>query len=95
VKQPCVYVLASCRNGTLYVGVTSHLVRRVWEHKNHVVGGFTKRYDVSRLVWYEPHDTMESAIAREKAIKEWKRTWKLELIEKGNPEWDDLYDRLL
>ena len=95
MKQPCVYVLASCRNGTLYVGVTSHLVRRVWEHKNHVVGGFTKRYDVSRLVWYEPHDTMESAIAREKAIKEWKRTWKLELIEKGNPEWDDLYDRLL
>lgn len=94
VKQPCVYLLASRRNGTLYVGVTSDLLKRVWEHKNHVVEGFTKRYGVERLVWYEPHETMESAIRREKAIKEWKRAWKLELIEKANPEWTDLYEGL-
>ena len=90
-KQPCVYILASCRNGTLYVGVTSDLVKRIWEHKNDVVKGFTERYRVHTLVWFEQHDTMESAIAREKAIKEWKRRWKLELIERQNPEWRDLY----
>jgi putative endonuclease len=95
VKQPCVYLLASRRNGTLYVGVTSDLVKRVWEHKDHVVEGFTKKYGVDRLVWYEVHSTMESAIQREKAIKEWKRAWKVELIEKANPEWVDLYDGLL
>ncbi len=95
MKQPCVYLLTSRRNGTLYVGVTSDLVKRVWEHKNHVVEGFTKRYDVDRLVWYEPHETMESAICREKAIKEWKRAWKLALIEKTNPEWVDLYEGLV
>ena len=72
-KQPCVYLLASGRNGTLYVGVTSNLIKRVWEHKNHVVDGFTKKYQVDRLVWYEAHETMESAIQREKAIKEWHR----------------------
>ncbi len=91
-KLPCVYLLASKRNGTLYVGVTSDLVKRVWEHKNHLVDGFTKRYGVDRLVWYEVHDTMESAIQREKAIKEWQRAWKLELIEEFNPDWKDLYD---
>ncbi|MGH8633831.1 MAG: GIY-YIG nuclease family protein [Burkholderiales bacterium] len=90
-KQPCVYILASRRNGTLYVGVTSGLVKRIWEHKNDVVKGFTERYRVHTLVWFEQHDTMESAIAREKAIKEWKRRWKLELIERQNPEWRDLY----
>ncbi|MDD3651474.1 GIY-YIG nuclease family protein [Immundisolibacter sp.] len=95
MKQPCVYLLANRRNGTLYVGVTSDLIKRVWEHKNHVVEGFTKKYGVDRLVWYELHQTMESAIGREKAIKEWKRAWKLALIEKTNPEWDDLYERLL
>jgi putative endonuclease len=95
VKQPCVYILASRRNGTLYAGVTSDLIKRVWEHKNHLVEGFTKRYGVDRLVWYEPHETMDSAIRREKAIKEWKRAWKLELIEKSNPEWTDLYEGLL
>lgn len=95
VKQPCVYLLASRRNGTLYVGVTSDLLKRVWEHKNHVVEGFTKRYGVDRLVWYELHETMESAIRREKAIKEWKRAWKRELIEKANPDWTDLYAGLL
>ena len=94
-KQPCVYILASDRNGTLYVGVTSDLTKRVWEHKNDLVPGFTKRYGVHDLVWYELHDSMESAIAREKTIKEWKRRWKLELIERENPEWKDLYSRLL
>ena len=94
MKQPCVYLLASRRNGTLYVGVTSNLVKRVWEHKNHVVGGFTKKYGVDRLVWYEMHETMESAIRREKSIKEWKRAWKLGLVEKANPEWADLYEGL-
>jgi putative endonuclease len=91
-KQPCVYLLASKRNGTLYAGVTSDLVKRVWEHKNHVVDGFTKQYEVDQLVWYEVHETMESAIQREKAIKEWQRVWKIELIEKFNPDWKDLYD---
>ena len=94
-KQPCVYILASDRNGTLYVGVTSDLTKRVWEHKNDLVPGFTKRYGVHDLVWYELHDSMESAISREKAIKEWKRQWKLELIECENPEWKDLYSGLL
>jgi putative endonuclease len=79
-KQPCVYILASDKNGTLYLGVTSDLIKRVWEHKNDVVPGFTNRYGVHELVWYELHDSMESAISREKAIKEWKRQWKLELI---------------
>jgi len=93
-KQPCVYILSSRRNGTLYVGVTSDLIKRVWEHKNSFVKGFTNRYRVHELVWYEMHETMESAIHREKAIKEWKRKWKLELIEKGNPNWTDLYKEL-
>ena len=79
----------------MYVGVTSDLVKRVWEHKNNVVEGFTKRYGVHVLVWYEVHEAMESAIRREKAIKEWKRSWKLEMIEKNNPEWLDLYPELL
>jgi putative endonuclease len=94
-KHPCVYILSSRRNGTLYVGVTSDLVKRVWEHKNDLVEGFTKRYGVHTLIWYEPHETMISAISREKAIKEWKRRWKLELIERSNPEWRDLYADLL
>ena len=94
LKRPCVYILASKRNGTLYLGVTSDLVQRVWQHKNDVVEGFTKRHGVHTLVWYEPHESMESAITREKAIKEWKRAWKLELIEKGNPTWRDLYEEL-
>ena len=94
MKQPCVYILASERNGTLYVGVTSNLVKRVWEHKSDLVGGFTKRYGVHTLVWYEGHETMASAIAREKAIKEWRRAWKLELVEERNPAWRDLYEEL-
>ena len=95
VRQPCVYILASKRNGTLYAGVTSDLIKRVWEHKYDVVDGFTKRHRVHMLVWYELHADMTTAIAREKAIKEWKRPWKLKLIEKSNPDWNDLYDGLL
>ena len=91
-RQPCVYLLASKRNGTLYVGVTSNLVGRVWQHKNGALGGFTERYGVHRLVWYEIHLTMESAILREKQIKGWRRAWKLDLIEAFNPQWRDLYD---
>ena len=94
-KQPCVYLLASKRNGTLYVGVTSDLVKRVWEHRNHVVDGFTKKYSVCHLVWYEVHETMESAIQREKSIKEWQREWKIKMIEQTNPDWDDIYGSLL
>ncbi len=90
-KQPAVYILASAKNGTLYTGVTSDLVKRIWEHKNNLVDGFTKRYGVHDLVWFELHDTMDSAINREKNIKEWKRAWKLKMIEKDNPEWRDLY----
>lgn len=79
----------------MYVGVTSDLVKRVWEHKNNVVEGFTNRYDVHTLVWYELHETMESAIMREKAIKAWKREWKINLIVETNPQWQDLYPQLL
>jgi putative endonuclease len=89
--QPCVYILASDRNGTLYTGVTSDLVKRAWEHKINAVEGFTEKYDVHMLVWFEQHETMESAISREKAIKKWERGWKLRLIEESNPEWRDLY----
>ena len=85
-KQPAVYIMASKKNGTLYVGVTSNLVKRIWEHKNNMVEGFTKRYGVHQLVWYELHASMESALAREKRLKDWKRSWKLELIEKNNPD---------
>jgi len=88
-------MLASKRNGTLYIGVTSDLVQRVWQHKNHVVDGFSKKYRTDMLVWYEMHGDMESAILREKAMKEWKRAWKLRLIEERNPEWDDLYADIL
>lgn len=95
MKQPCVYLLASRCNGTLYVGITSDLLKRVWEHKEDLVDGFTKRYSVHTLVWCELHATMESAIRRERAIKEWKRQWKLALVEKEKPTWRDLYEELL
>ena len=94
-KQPAVYILASKRNGTLYIGVTSDLPKRAWEHKNDVVEGFTKRYSVHRLVYYELHEDMESAIRREKHMKKWNRAWKLELIEKQNPDWSDVWDGIL
>lgn len=93
-RHPCVYILASNERGTLYVGVTSDLIKRVWEHKNDVVEGFTKRYRVHDLVWFEQHTTMESAVTREKAIKEWKRAWKIRLIEESNPQWRDFYPDL-
>jgi len=86
-----VHLLASKPHGTLYVGVTSDLDRRLSEHKNKLVPGFTKRYRVDRLVWFEVHDLIEAAIRREKQIKEWKREWKINLIERDNPRWIDLY----
>ncbi|QJB68973.1 GIY-YIG nuclease family protein [Parasphingorhabdus halotolerans] len=92
--QPTVYILASKRNGTLYVGVTSDLMKRIFEHRNGTFSGFTKQYDVKTLVWLEQHATMESAIIREKRIKQWNRAWKLELIEKDNPDWRDLAEEL-
>ena len=86
-----VYILASGRNGTLYVGVTNDLVRRVWEHKQKAVPGFTKRYGVDRLVWFESGNSIEAAIAREKQLKHWNRQWKIDLFKDINPNWDDLY----
>jgi putative endonuclease len=94
MKRYFVYILCSKRNGTLYIGVTSDLIKRVYEHKNDHADGFTKKYNVHNLVWYEMHETAESAITREKQIKKWERKWKLKLIEKLNPEWDDLYSSL-
>ena len=94
-KIPAVYILASKRNGTLYIGVTSDLAKRIWAHKNNLVEGFTKRYKIHRLVWYEVHENMESAITREKRLKEWKRRWKIKLIENSNPEWLDLYESIV
>ena len=87
-------MMASSRNGTLYIGVTSDLLSRVWQHKNNVVEGFTEKYEVHQLIWYEPHENMESAILREKVLKKWNRIWKLRLIEQFNPEWKDLYEQL-
>ena len=86
-----VYLLASRRHGTLYLGVTNDLLRRVWEHKNKVAPGFTTTYDVDRLVWYEAHSDITAAITREKQIKKWRRDWKIRLIEEQNPGWVDLY----
>ena len=95
MKQPCVYILASRRNGTLYTGVTSDLMRRVYEHKNNLVSGFTQTYEVHLLVYYELMPDMNAAIKREKLLKSWRRLWKLELIENKNPEWRDLYQELI
>ena len=91
-KQPCVYILATKRNGTLYVGVTSQILRRGWEHKSDAVSGFTKTYGIHLLVHVEFYESMPEAIAREKQIKNWKRAWKIELIERANPQWRDLYE---
>jgi putative endonuclease len=93
-KQPAVYILASRSNGTLYIGVTSGLKGRVWQHKNDLADGFTKKYRIHRLVYFELHGDMYSAITREKQLKKWNRAWKIALIEKTNPEWRDLYDEL-
>ena len=89
-----VYLLSSKPQGTLYVGMTNDLVRRVWEHKIKAVPGFTPKYGVDRLVWFEAHETLESAFGREKLIKKWRRAWKIELIEEDNPHWSDLYQSL-
>jgi putative endonuclease len=93
-KQPCVYMLSSQRNGTLYVGVTSNLIGRVYQHRTSMVDGFTKRYRIHDLVWYEIHEIMESAILREKQLKNWSRTAKIRLIEQQNPDWLDLWPEL-
>ena len=89
-----VYIMTNQPNGTLYVGVTSDIARRAWEHRNGVVDGFTRRYGLTRLVYCERHATIIAAIQREKTIKHWRRTWKTELIESANPNWDDLYETL-
>jgi putative endonuclease len=91
-KQFYVYILASQRNGTLYTGMTSNLLQRIWQHKEELVDGFTMKYRVKKLVYFEVHDTAESAIIREKQIKKWRRWWKVDLIEKSNPDWKDLYN---
>lgn len=93
-KQPVVYLLASKPYGTLYLGVTSDLKKRVWQHKNKLAEGFTEQYDVDQLVWYELHSAMGEAIAREKNLKNWHRNWKIKLIENENPYWQDLYQSL-
>ena len=95
MKQPAVYIMASQRNGTLYVGVTSDLVKRIWEHRNDVEEGFTKRYGVHLLVYFETHARIDDAILREKRIKKWRRAWKIRLIETMNPEWNDLYESIV
>ncbi|MEO8103189.1 MAG: GIY-YIG nuclease family protein [Betaproteobacteria bacterium] len=87
--------MASKRNATLYIGVTSDLISRVWQHKNDLADGFTKMHSVHTLVWYEAHETMASAIGREKNIKAWKRLWKLQMIERTNPDWNDLYEQIV
>jgi len=93
--QGYVYILASGKHGTLYIGVTNDLVGRVWEHRTGVLPGFTKRYKVHRLVWYEEYGLIADAIAREKQLKKWRRDWKIRLIEESNPEWVDLYEGLV
>ena len=94
-KQFCVYILASRRKGTLYIGVTSALAKRVWQHKQKQVAGFTAKYGIDRLVYYETCESAESAIQREKQIKKWNRKWKIELIEENNPKWLDLYEDII
>ncbi|NIM67249.1 MAG: GIY-YIG nuclease family protein [Armatimonadetes bacterium] len=89
-----VYILASKKRGTLYIGMTSNLIKRVYEHKSDLVDGFTKKYGVNRLVYYEIHGDAEAALSRERQMKKWNRAWKLKLIEEHNPEWNDLYDGL-
>lgn len=94
MKNPFVYIMASERNGTLYIGVTSSLPKRIWEHKNNVVEGFTQKHKTHMLVYYEPHKTIQAAIVREKQLKEWHRLWKLRIIEEMNPDWDDLFESI-
>ena len=93
-KQYYVYVLASKRNGTIYIGITSNLIQRVWQHKEKFIVGFTKKYNVNKLVYFEADDDVEQAILREKRLKNWRRKWKVDLIEESNPDWKDLYNDL-
>lgn len=95
MKSPSVYLLANKKNGTLYIGVTSNLIQRVWQHKESKVPGFSSKYNLHLLVWYEVHDSMYSAITREKTLKKWNRSWKIKLIEEKNLQWNDLYWRIL
>ena len=95
MKQFCVYIMASKRNGVLYIGITSDVIKRNWQHKEGVAEGFAKKYWIKRLVYYELHDTAESAIVREKQLKKWNRDWKIRLIEECNPEWVDLTDNII
>jgi putative endonuclease len=94
MRQPAVYILANKPRGTLYIGVTSNLVKRIWQHKNNQVEGFSARYKTHDLVWYEIHEDMQSAIEGEKRLKRWKRIWKIELVERFNPTWEDLYPKI-
>ena len=93
-KQPAIYILASKRNGTLYTGVTSNLIKRIWQHKSDLIAGFTKQHKVHSLVYYELHDNMDAAIQREKQLKKWNRAWKMQLIEEKNPSWKDLWNEI-
>ena len=95
MKQSYIYIMASKNNGTLYIGVTRDLIKRVYEHKNNLADGFTKKYQVHNLVYYEIFESIEQAIIREKQLKKWRRQWKINLIEKDNPEWQDLYGELI
>ncbi len=94
-KAYCVYIMASRRNGTLYIGATSELIKRVYQHKTGAADGFTKQYHIDRLVWFEQHESPASMVTRERQLKEWKRAWKVELIEALNPTWRDLYGEIL
>ncbi|MCL2896183.1 GIY-YIG nuclease family protein [Brenneria tiliae] len=94
-KQPCIYILTNKPYGSLYIGVSSHLTKRIWQHKNRITGGFTQKYHLHMLVYYEYFEDMNNAILREKQMKKWKRAWKIRLIESINPRWDDLYHHLI
>jgi putative endonuclease len=93
-RKPAIYIMANKKNGTLYIGVTSDLIKRIWQHRMDFMEGFTKKYQVHLLVFFEFHETMKAAILREKQLKSWKRNWKLKIIERDNPNWRDLYDEL-
>jgi len=95
IKQPAVYMLASSKKGTLYIGVTSNLIARTWQHREHQMEGFSKQYGVTRLVWYELTEDMSGAIQREKQLKKWNRAWKIRLIENANPDWKDLWPSII
>lgn len=94
-RLPCTYILASAPRGTLYIGVTSNLPQRVWQHRHNLTAGFTSKHRIHHLVWFETHDTLEAAIVHEKRMKAWQRLWKLQLIESTNPDWRDLYPDLI